>query len=114
MPDRILHAALADAPLRLLAGVTTATAAEACRRHQPSPAASIALGGAITGALLLGLMQKEERVTAQIPCRGPIRGIAAVADPDGAARGYVAEPGAAAPLRDGRPDMAGLIGPGSL
>jgi molecular chaperone Hsp33 len=116
MADRIIYATIAEEPLRLLAGITTDTVAEVCRRHQTSPPVSIVLGSAVTGALLLGLMQKdEERITVQISCDGPLRGVVAIAESDGGARGYAVAPTASAPLSpEGRPDILALIGGGMM
>lgn len=118
MVDRITHAIIPGAPVRLLAGVTTDLVAEACRRHGTFPAASAALGRTLTGTLLLAMMQKDlERLTVQFNCSGPIGGIIATADAQGRARGYVKNPHAgddATLLRDGKIDVAAVVGGGTM
>jgi molecular chaperone Hsp33 len=113
--DQIIHATIPGENVRLLAGVTTGVVAEICRRHGTWPAASAALGRTVTGALLMGLMQKDlERVTVQFTCNGPIKGIVATADAHGNARGYVTNPTADAPLVNGKLNVAGVVGSGMM
>lgn len=116
MTDTIIHAHIPGHDVRLLAGVTTGLVDEACRRHRTAPTASAALGRTLTGALLLGLMQKDlERVTVQFSCDGPIGGIVAQSDAGGNVRGYVQNPEADLPERaDGKLDVAGVVGKGTL
>lgn len=115
MTDTIIHAIIPDHGVRLLSGVTTNLVAEACRRHATTPTASAALGRTLTGTLLLGLMQKDlEKVTVQFSCRGPIGGIVALADASGNVRGYVQNPDADAPERDGKLNVSGVVGGGTM
>jgi molecular chaperone Hsp33 len=115
MTDSIVHATIPDHAVRLLAGVTTELVAEGCRRHHTSPTASAALGRTLTGTLLLGLMQKGlERVTVQFSCDGPSGGIVALADAEGRVRGYVRNPAADAPERNGKLDVAAVVGGGTM
>ena len=116
MTDTIIRAHIPDHEVRLLSGVTTALVAEAARRHQTTRTASAALGRTLTGALLLGLMQKDlERVTVQFSGDGPIGGIVALADAAGNVRGYVQNPQADAPAHpNGKLNVAGVVGRGTL
>jgi molecular chaperone Hsp33 len=116
MTDTIIRAHIPDRDVRLLSGVTTRLVAEAARRHRTTPTASAALGRTLTGALLLGLMQKDlERVTVQFSGDGPIGGIVALADAEGNVRGYVENPEADAPSHpNGKLNVAGVVGRGML
>jgi molecular chaperone Hsp33 len=116
MTDSLIHATIAGHDVRLLAGVTTGLVAEACWRHGTSQTSSAALGRTLTGALLLGMMQKDlERVTVQFVCDGPIGGIVALADAGGDVRGYVRNPTAEAPLYpSGKLNVAGVVGGGTM
>jgi molecular chaperone Hsp33 len=115
MTDTLIHATIPGLDVRLLAGVTTSLVAEACRRHGTSPTTSAALGRTLTGTLLLGMMQKDlERVTVQFACDGPVGGIVALADAAGTVRGYVRNPLAEAPERNGKLNVAGVVGSGTM
>jgi molecular chaperone Hsp33 len=97
-----------------MAAVTTRTVAEAARRHQTTGTVSAALGRTLTGALLLGAGQKEfDRLTVQIDCDGPVRGITAETNAHGQVRGYVREPLADVPLNAaGKFDVSAVVGGG--
>ncbi len=115
MADTIIYATVAGHDIRLLAGVTTGLVNEACWRHRTSPTASAALGRTLTGTLLLGMTQKDmERVTVQFSCDGPIGGIVALADAYGNVRGYVTNPAAEAPECNGKLNVAGIVGSGTM
>ena len=73
--------------------VGTGLVAEAARRHGASPTAATALGRALLGALLLASGGKGgETVQIQFRGDGPLRGVVALADDAGHARGYVGSP----------------------
>jgi molecular chaperone Hsp33 len=97
-----------------MAAVTTDTVAEAARRHQTSGTVSAALGRTLTGALLLGAGQKEfDRLTVQLECEGPVRGITAETNARGQVRGYAREPAADVPLNaQGKFDVGAVVGGG--
>src|SRR5688572_17998844 len=93
--DKIVRATAAEDQLRCLAATTTQLVGEACRRHRTLPTASVALGRALTGALLIGASFKDlERITLHFDCEGPIGNIVAQADAHGNVRGYVTNPAA--------------------
>ena len=94
--------------------VATRLVAEAARRHETSPVASVALGRALMGAVLFAAGGKGE--TAQIEVRGdgPIGAIVAIADPQGRARGYVTHAGAEPPAPAAPLDVAAAVGRGTL
>ncbi len=90
---------------------TTALVNEACRKHDVGPTAAVALGRALTGAVLLAALLKDgQSVQLKFEGSGPLRKIITEAGYDGWARGYVAEPRAEVPLRDGRINVAAGIG----
>jgi len=61
------------------------------------------------------MTQKDmERVTVQFSCDGPIGGIVALADAYGNVRGYVTNPAAEAPERNGKLNVAGIVGSGTM
>lgn len=90
---------------------TTQLVAEACRRHDVGPTAAAALGRALTGAALLAALLKDEQsVMLRFEGSGPLGKIITEAGHRGWVRGYVAEPKADVPLRNGRIDVAAGLG----
>lgn len=114
--DKLIRAAAAGGTIRVFAADTTATTAEAVRRHGTSPTVSAALGRMLTGTLLLGATLKDfDRLTAKIDAGGPIGGITAEATIDGTVRGYVKNPLAEIPgKQNGKFDVSGIIGGGTF
>ncbi|MFL6254941.1 MAG: Hsp33 family molecular chaperone HslO [Pyrinomonadaceae bacterium] len=114
--DLLVRATAADGLIRCMSAVTTDTVAEAARRHGTSGTVTAALGRTLTGALLLGAGQKEfDRLTVQVECDGPVRGITAETNAQGRVRGYVREPLADAPLNaQGKFDVSAVVGGGML
>jgi molecular chaperone Hsp33 len=73
--------------------VATSLVAEAARRHQTSPLATLALGRALMGALLLAAGTKDrERVQLSFEGVGALRRITAIGTSEGDARGFVSHP----------------------
>jgi molecular chaperone Hsp33 len=96
--------------IRALACVTTGLVNEACKRHGTYPAASAALGRALTGGALLGaLMKTGQRVGLRFEGSGPLRKIVVEADSNGAVRGYVGVPDVHMVTAEGL-DVGGLWG----
>jgi molecular chaperone Hsp33 len=94
-----------------LACVTTDLVEAARKVHQTLGPASAALGRALTGGLLMGaLMKRGQRLALKFEGNGPLKKIIVEADNDGTARGFVAVPGADAPLRDGKLNVSGVLG----
>lgn len=112
--DSLVRATAADGLIRCMSAVTTNTVAEAARRHGTTGTVSAALGRTLMGALLLGAGQKEfDRLTVQVECDGPVRGITAETNAKGEVRGYVREPLADAPLNaQGKFDVSAIVGGG--
>ncbi len=94
---------------------TTHLVNEACKKHDVGPLAAVALGRALTASILMGaLMKGEQFVQLKFEGNGPIGKIITEASPAGWCRGYVANPHAELPLKDGLIDVAGGIGKAGL
>jgi molecular chaperone Hsp33 len=104
-----------DGGIAVRAIVGTRLVAEAARRHETSPTATAALGRTLLGALLLAAGGKSgETVQIQFRGDGPLRGVVALADDAGRARGYVVSPRAHPPRVDGELDVHNAVGAGVL
>lgn len=115
MKDHLIRVISDEANVRAMACLTTATVGEACSRHRTSPTASVALGRALTGGVLLGaLLKGRQRVALKFEGNGPLGKIVVEADPMCLVHGYVGNPGADLPLRDGRFDIPGALGRAGL
>jgi len=109
--DHLIRAIDRVANIRIVAAVTTELTAEAVRRHQLSPAASCALGRALSSSLMLATLTKgDERVTLQIVGEGPLGSVTADANGQGEVRGYALHGTAGGSLPAGRPRIAELVG----
>ncbi|BHH85060.1 Hsp33 family molecular chaperone HslO [Desulforhopalus sp. 52FAK] len=94
---------------------TTTLVSEACRRHDVGPLAGAALGRALTGnALLAALLKDDQSILLKFEGNGPLKKIITEAGYNGWTRGYVKEPHADLPLKDGRIDVAGGLGHAGL
>lgn len=113
--DYLVRAIAEEANVRALACVTTDLVNEVCLRHETYPLASAALGRAITaGALMGALLKTRQTVALKFEGSGPLEKIIVEAESNGAVRGYVREPKAALPLKDGKLDVAGGLGRSGL
>jgi len=110
--DQIIRCVLADAPVRVVAALTTATAREAAVRHGAGAAAAVALGRGLTAGLLLATLTKDdEQVTLQVLGDGPLGGISVDASGAGTARAYVKHPRAGRIAAGGaRQSLADAVG----
>lgn len=87
--DHLVHAIDRERSVRVCAAITTALVADGARRHQLSPAASRALGRALTSGVLLATLTKgNERVTVQLMGDGPVGSLTVDANGSGDVRGY--------------------------
>jgi len=113
--DALVRALSADGGVSVRALTGRTLAREAARRHGTSPVATRALGRTLLGAVLLASGQ-DERETVQIQFRGEgaLGHVTAIADGAGRVRGFVSRPAAEVPLREGRLDVSGALGPGVL
>lgn len=111
--EDVLTKATADG-VRIYALSTTNLVREAAKKHGCSHLASAALGRAMNGALLLAATMKDnERISLRLKGDGPLGEV--VADAEGACvRGYVENPDAFLPLKDGKLDVGGGIGQGNI
>lgn len=111
--EDILTKATVDG-VRIYALRTTNLVREAAKQHGCSHLASAALGRAMNGALLLAAMMKDnERISLRLKGDGPLGEV--VADAEGTCvRGYVENPDAFLPLKDGKLDVGGGIGQGNI
>lgn len=100
--------------VRIYALCTTNLVQEAATRHHTSHLASVALGRAMNGALLLAATMKDnERIALRLKGDGPIGEV--VADAEGThVRGYVGDPDVFLPLKNGKLDVGGAIGAGNI
>ncbi|WP_025322462.1 Hsp33 family molecular chaperone HslO [Deferrisoma camini] len=115
MADRVVAVFPRGGGFLVRAAETTALAEEARRRHNLSPTATAALGRALTGAALLGSLGKgEASVLLQWRGDGPLGAVVAEGRADLAVRGYVQNPQADLPSRDGKLDVGGGVGKGEL
>jgi len=95
MSDELFTALLPRSGLRVVAALTTEVSREARRLHQAEAGSAALLSEALTAVSLLAALQKERtRVSLQLECDGPIRGVFVDAD-GGFLRGYAKKPGLA-------------------
>lgn len=88
---------------------------EAARRHGTSPTASVALGRALMGGLLLATAgQDGERIQLRVRGNGPLGTLIVTADSEGAVRGYAGNPTTDVPLRGEHLGVCDAIGFGEL
>jgi molecular chaperone Hsp33 len=114
-PDELVRTLSADRSVSVRVLVATRLVREATRRHRTSPTASVALGRALMGALLLASeTQDGERVQVRIRGDGPLGPITVTASSAGDVRGYAAHPEANPPPRGERLDVARAVGLGAL
>lgn len=114
-PDRLVRTMSRDGGIAVRAIVGTRLVADAARRHDTSPTASVALGRTLLGALLLAAGGKSgESVQVQFRGDGPLRSVVALADDAGRARGYVLHPRADPPRSRGALDVRSAVGAGVL
>ncbi len=115
-PDHLVRAIGLGGRARAVAALTTATAEELRRIHDPSPQVAAALARLATGALLLAASlekatAREPMLTLEVEGGGPAGRLVATASPAGWVRATVANPLAASATRnDGRLDVAAVVG----
>lgn len=112
MPDQIIKATAGGGLIRAIGAWTTDVVDEARHRHQTSPAATVALGRALTGGLLLSASQtKTGRLTLRILGDGPLGAIVVDASTDGDVRGYLQHPQTELPVNEqGTFDLGSGVG----
>lgn len=111
--DILTKAVTKDGFIRIYAVNSKETVAMAQEIHHSTPVVTAALGRTLTGAMLMGAMQKDESIdlTLQLKGLGPAGLIIAVAKHDGFVKGYVENPAADLPLNSkGKLDVGGVVG----
>jgi len=114
--DHLIRAIALNGRARVAAALTTETAEELRRIHDPSPQVAAALARLSTGALLLAsalekVTQKEPILTLETNGGGPAGLLVATASPAGWVRAVAANPLAATPTgSDGKLDVAAVVG----
>lgn len=120
MPDSIVTATAADAPIAFAAAVTTELVTEIRDRHDLWPTASAAVGRLTTGAVLLAAQLKSnERISLRIGGNGPLKTIAADAwfldERTVGARGYAQNAQVELPVDSrGKFAVSAAVGEGAL
>lgn len=100
--------------VRIYALRSTNLTQEVCARHHTSHVASAALGRAMNGALLFAATMKDgERVGLRFKGDGPIREVVADAE-NYCVRGYVGNPDVYLPPKNGKLDVGGAVGSGTI
>jgi len=113
--DELVRTLSADGNLSVRVLVATNLVREAAHRHQTKPAATVALGRALMGALLLASESSDAmRVQLAFRGQGPLGSIITSAEGRERVRGYVTHPGADVPLKGAHLGVAEAIGLGEL
>ena len=100
--------------VRIYAITTKNLVQETADRHHTSHLATAALGRAMSGALMLAATMKDgERISLKFKGDGPMGEV--VAEAQGTSvRGYVGNPDVFMPLKDGKLDIGGALGQGTI
>ena len=116
MKDYIVRATAGDGQVRAFAATTGNLVEEARRRHNTSPVATAARGRLLTAGAMMGRMMKNdtEGLTLQIKGDGPLGGITVTADAKANVKGFVENPDAMLPPKNGKLDVGGAVGIGLL
>jgi molecular chaperone Hsp33 len=113
--DELIRTTSADGSMSVRVLTSTNLVRDATRRHATSPVASVALGRALSGGLLLATeAQSGERVQIQLRGDGPLGNVIVTADSEGTVRGYVQNPAVELPLEGQQLSLARAIGFGTL
>ena len=114
--DHLIRGMALDGRARVAAALTTGTAEELRRIHDPSPQVAAALARLSTGAVLLAstlekVTTREPILTIEADGGGPAGRLIATASPAGWVRATAANPLAATPKGiEGKLDVAGVVG----
>lgn len=115
--DKVIIGLDKSGSFRVYFAVSTNMVEEARNVHGTWPTATAALGRALTGGALMGLMLKnpKDKLTIQFKGDGPAGEILVTAKADGSVKGYISNPEAHLPLsKAGKLDVGGIIGKGTL
>ncbi|MCL6589817.1 MAG: Hsp33 family molecular chaperone HslO [Firmicutes bacterium] len=116
MNDHLIIATAASGTVRIYTAQTTVMVETARRLHDTWPAATAALGRALTGTAMMRVMDGDLlRLTVQFNGNGPLGRILAVSNRRGAVKGALDNPWVDLELNAaGKFDVAGALGGGSL
>lgn len=116
MGDYIVRATAGNTQIRAFAATTKELVETARQHHNTSPVATAALGRLLTGGAMMGSMMKNptDVLTIQIKCSGPIGGLTVTGDASGKMKGYVDNPDAILPPKNGKLDVGGALGQGVM
>lgn len=115
--DYMVRATAANGQILAFAATTRNTVQAAVTAHGLSPVAAAGLGRLLTGGVMMGstMKQKEDLLTLQILCNGPINGMTVTADAYGRVKGYVNNPHVLLPAnKKGKLDVGGAVNQGTL
>lgn len=113
--DTLVRTVAFDGSVSIRVLAATNLVREATHRHRTSPTASVALGRALMGGILLATEgQDGERIQLRIRGSGPLRTLLVTADSEGAVRGYAGNPTSDAPLRGEHLGLSEALGVGEL
>ena len=116
MKDYIVRATAADSQVRAFA-ITAGELVETARKcHNTSPVATAALGRLLAGGAMMGSMMKNDTdmLTVKVRGNGPLGGITVTADSHANVKGYVENPDAMVPAKNGKLDVGGAVGIGIM
>ncbi|MBO5460330.1 MAG: Hsp33 family molecular chaperone HslO [Ruminococcus sp.] len=116
MNDYIVRATAGNAQIRAFAATTKNLVETARQHHGTSPVATAALGRLLTGGVMMGSMMKNptDVLTVQIKCSGPVQGLTVTGDAMGRIKGYIENPEAMLPAKNGKLDVGGALGQGVM
>jgi molecular chaperone Hsp33 len=115
--NKVITAIDQSGSFRVYLTITTKMVEEARKIHNTTPLATAALGRALTGAGLMGLLLKrdEDKLTILFKGDGPAEQIIATANGAGKVKGFIANPFVDLPKKEnGKLDVGGAIGKGTL
>lgn len=96
---------------RAYAAITSRLVEEARKRHHTAPTATAALGRVLTaGVLMSSNLKGDELLTVRVFGDGPLGAIVVTSDASGNVRGYVQNPEADLPSKNGKLDVGGIVG----
>ncbi len=104
-----------DLFIRATAVISSGVVRDMCRIQKTAPLATMALGRALTGAVLMAAQLRDNQVVGlHFRGNGPLGSVYAEASYEGECRGWCDVPEAQIPLKNGRIDVAGGLGIGLL
>ena len=113
--DELIRTLAADSTLSVRVLSASNLVREAAHRHRTSPAATVALGRALMGGLLLASESSPDlRVQLHFRARGPLGPVLVTADGGGRVRGYVTNPTIETPPVGPHLGVATALGLGEL